>query len=186
MCKFYPSKRYTSGCPCDSCEGARSRAKRRYATKREEILAQKRAYHLEHRESRLEGMRAHYRANLEVAASRSKAWRGANREANAEKMRAWQRANPTRVNALSQAYRARKRGLDHGCVTPAIWASFYGLPCAYCGRIADHVDHIVPLAKGGLHCKANLAPACASCNRGKRDRLLPEELRPTPRLECAA
>ncbi|MBT2412687.1 HNH endonuclease [Streptomyces sp. ISL-12] len=32
------------------------------------------------------------------------------------------------------------------------------------------VDHIRPLARGGLHEWPNLAPACAWCNRSKGDR----------------
>lgn len=41
--------------------------------------------------------------------------------------------------------------------------------CVYCGAAADHADHLVPLARGGMHCISNLVPACASCNRRKSD-----------------
>lgn len=44
--------------------------------------------------------------------------------------------------------------------------------CAYCGRhIADvqdrHIDHVVPLAKGGAHEWENLAVTCQPCNQQK-------------------
>jgi hypothetical protein len=47
--------------------------------------------------------------------------------------------------------------------------------CAYCDSsfgpmVAAEMDHIRPLAKGGAHEWANLAPACAACNRSKADR----------------
>lgn len=45
--------------------------------------------------------------------------------------------------------------------------------CQYCGRrapdVALEVDHIVPVAKGGVSEIANLTTACEDCNRGKRD-----------------
>ena len=45
-------------------------------------------------------------------------------------------------------------------------------PCAYCGHaLADTVDHIRPLARGGSNEIENLAPACRACNSAKRDRL---------------
>lgn len=43
--------------------------------------------------------------------------------------------------------------------------------CSLCGQaIADTVDHIIPLSRGGDHSLANLRPACTSCNssRGAR------------------
>jgi 5-methylcytosine-specific restriction endonuclease McrA len=45
-----------------------------------------------------------------------------------------------------------------------------GLPCWYCGRRADTVDHVQPVSRGGTNAAANLRPACRSCNsrRGNR------------------
>jgi 5-methylcytosine-specific restriction endonuclease McrA len=39
--------------------------------------------------------------------------------------------------------------------------------CAYCGNLADSLDHIVPKVKGGQTVRGNLAPACLTCNRRK-------------------
>jgi 5-methylcytosine-specific restriction endonuclease McrA len=39
--------------------------------------------------------------------------------------------------------------------------------CVYCGARYEHIDHIVALASGGLHCVENLTTACASCNLNK-------------------
>jgi 5-methylcytosine-specific restriction endonuclease McrA len=36
--------------------------------------------------------------------------------------------------------------------------------------VAAEVDHIRPLARGGVHEWSNLAPACAGCNGAKADR----------------
>jgi hypothetical protein len=35
--------------------------------------------------------------------------------------------------------------------------------------VVAEVDHITPVAKGGVHEWGNLAPACAGCNREKSD-----------------
>lgn len=41
-------------------------------------------------------------------------------------------------------------------------------PCAYCGFTSPSVvDHIVPVAQGGLSMRDNLAPACRLCNSEK-------------------
>lgn len=48
--------------------------------------------------------------------------------------------------------------------------------CSYCGAhgVKLECDHIVPVARGGLHEDSNLTTACRACNRSKRDKLLTE------------
>jgi 5-methylcytosine-specific restriction endonuclease McrA len=42
--------------------------------------------------------------------------------------------------------------------------------CAYCGADGDlHIEHIVPISKGGPHSIGNIVPACRDCNLSKRD-----------------
>lgn len=49
--------------------------------------------------------------------------------------------------------------------------------CEYCRMVQDiqgatfHIEHIVPLAKGGKTNSTNLALACPSCNLNKSDRV---------------
>ena len=45
-----------------------------------------------------------------------------------------------------------------------------GHRCRYCGEPAAHVDHVVPLARGGRDVESNLAASCAACNLAKGDR----------------
>lgn len=51
--------------------------------------------------------------------------------------------------------------------------------CHYCGKKvgADKLtmDHVVPVARGGLSAKGNVVPACAACNKSKKY-LTPAEL----------
>lgn len=46
--------------------------------------------------------------------------------------------------------------------------------CAYCGKNATTMDHVVPRAKGGLHRWENIVAACSRCNAEKADKLLAE------------
>jgi len=42
--------------------------------------------------------------------------------------------------------------------------------CAYCGCAGDlHIEHVVPISKGGGHGIGNIVPACKRCNYSKRD-----------------
>lgn len=49
-------------------------------------------------------------------------------------------------------------------------------PCPYCGEDANHIDHRVPLSKGGRHCFANIQFICKNCNMGKSNLLEQEFL----------
>jgi len=44
----------------------------------------------------------------------------------------------------------------------------WGSECAYCGKPARSLDHVIPRHKGGLTVIENLIPACLSCNGQKR------------------
>lgn len=48
-----------------------------------------------------------------------------------------------------------------------------GFCCQYCGSTPPkailHIDHIVPVSKGGDNADSNLVTACDSCNLGKSD-----------------
>ena len=69
------------------------------------------------------------------------------------------------------AYRARQMGNSVTVVSireVECWLT--DLRCYYCGiRLFGiyALEHKQPLAKGGPHCLANIAPACMSCNTAK-------------------
>ncbi|WP_443061040.1 HNH endonuclease [Streptomyces sp. NBC_00464] len=54
------------------------------------------------------------------------------------------------------------------------WEELEWWACVYCDApfgpmVVAEADHIIPLAKGGVHESFNIAPACAECNRAKSD-----------------
>jgi 5-methylcytosine-specific restriction endonuclease McrA len=60
-----------------------------------------------------------------------------------------------------------------------------GRACAYCGKRADTIDHVIPRSRGGTHSWENCVAACRLCNSRKADRLLSElgwalRTRPSP------
>ena len=58
-----------------------------------------------------------------------------------------------------------------------------GFTCQYCGlqppEVVLHVDHIVPVSKGGNNDPMNLITACRECNQGKAAKPL-EQISPKP------
>jgi 5-methylcytosine-specific restriction endonuclease McrA len=46
--------------------------------------------------------------------------------------------------------------------------------CAYCGRRAETIDHVIPRSRGGKHTWENCVASCMSCNHRKADSLLEE------------
>ena len=56
-----------------------------------------------------------------------------------------------------------------------------GGKCAYCGcdlnESGKHLDHIIPIAKGGLHTTSNVHWTCPTCNLSKGDKLEEEWLK---------
>ncbi|PRZ41212.1 HNH endonuclease [Antricoccus suffuscus] len=51
-----------------------------------------------------------------------------------------------------------------------------GHRCAYCGRQANTIDHVVPRSRGGAMSWKNLVAACRTCNGAKGNRT-PDEAR---------
>ena len=49
-----------------------------------------------------------------------------------------------------------------------------GRRCAYCPSLADTIDHVIPLVRGGTNYEGNLVPACRRCNGSKGGRLVVE------------
>jgi 5-methylcytosine-specific restriction endonuclease McrA len=52
----------------------------------------------------------------------------------------------------------------------------YDERCAYCRKsnIPLHMDHVIPLSRGGTNTTDNIVPACKKCNTSKGDKLLQE------------
>jgi len=47
-------------------------------------------------------------------------------------------------------------------------------PCAYCPQLADTLDHVLPLVRGGTNYEGNLVPCCRKCNSSKSGKTIIE------------
>lgn len=119
--------------------------------------------------------RAHYEANATEYKKRAVIWNKANPEKFQAKTVAWKAAHPDKVRDMGQNRRALKAA---AFVVPVdrveIWERDGGI-CGICGTIANrtdyHIDHVIPITKGGAHEPANVQVAHPACNLWKSDRM---------------
>lgn len=146
-----------------------NREKRREQCRRAQIK-----WRAANREKDREKSRCWQQANPEKKREKDRRYAEANREKQHERQRLWRQANPEKCRAKNQRRRALKRD-QHGLVPVTAEVidqrfELFGHACAYCGAQHDlHIDHFIPLAKGGTHAASNLVPACSACNSSKCD-----------------
>lgn len=84
---------------------------------------------------------------------------------------AWNRAHPERVLVHTRRRRERLgnlgriRGISRTSIAEKV--AYWGGRCWICGAPWEQIDHVKPVAAGGIHLLCNLRPICGSCNRGK-------------------
>jgi 5-methylcytosine-specific restriction endonuclease McrA len=85
--------------------------------------------------------------------------------------RAWKAQNRERVRALHHNRKARKRGNGGAHTGDDIKNIFKAQKgkCAYCksGLSSYHVDHIIPISRGGTNGRRNIQILCQPCNLRK-------------------
>ena len=105
-----------------------------------------------------------------------------------ERARVWARNHPGKVRVHNATRRARKRNasvslnVEQQKAIEALYKRAKEAPrirCYLCGKLIPkghrHVDHVVPLSKGGKHAPSNLAIVCDECNMHKHTKL-PQEV----------
>lgn len=153
-------------------------------------LAANAAWRARHREEHLRRRRQAYAANGMTDAQKERAkelreskkdekreYDRAYREANADKCRENDRrkvkANPAAYQAIRNNYKHRRRAIEALGIESSVlayWTAEQPKACFYCGDDCIenfHVDHFMPLSKGGAHVLTNLRISCASCNLSK-------------------
>lgn len=118
--------------------------------------------------------KAYRQANREKVAAYAKAFREANPELVARRFREWQLANPKKIKASGNRRRANKLDAKTFQVTAKDNERILAKPCIYCGAPSKHIDHIIPLSRGGDHSLGNLVGACQACNLSKKDKTIME------------
>jgi 5-methylcytosine-specific restriction endonuclease McrA len=118
-----------------------------------------------------------------------KKWYQENKQSKRSSNAAWFSDNPSKLNEYQKKYfqshqdkwrlkghrrRALKLGGGVYSITIEEVKSMMKRPCFYCGEESKHIDHIVPLSRGGRHSIGNLIQACASCNLSKSNKFIIE------------
>lgn len=167
-------------------EHLRERARIRYAERRAEgwraedgwtdeqktrAAARKKQWQDQHRVRHQEANKRYRKRNPEKLRVKSLRWHQSNPEKAAAKRRKYHLSHPEIKRDVDQRRRTRTaRG--RGISTPEwreIKQGTAGL-CMYCACKATlTIDHIEPIARGGLHDPDNVVPACKSCNSSKND-----------------
>ncbi len=160
-----------------------------YREKNKEKLSEyNKSWYLSNKEEKSQYDKIRRASNKEAIAIKKKIWNEANKERNAytskvyrknnrEKLSAdqksWCKENPERRAVHYRSKRAR-RNLATGKHTAFDIDNLYRLQknkCACCLKSIKkgyHIDHIIPLSKGGSNDKYNIQLLCAPCNLSKR------------------
>ena len=89
--------------------------------------------------------------------------RRTSRSLSAQKLKRWQRDVSAPGLTLAERYTLLHQWMSDG------------VTCAYCSMsLADTIDHLTPLCRGGDNFVTNLVPSCRSCNSSKGSKLLSE------------
>lgn len=155
---------------CKTCTAARSAA---WSNANKEKRAAKGAeYRAAHKEEIAARMADWYETNKERIVARMAEYYLENREKILTKNAEWARANPEKVAALNSNRRAFRQSTPGIHTAGDIQAQYERQKghCYWCNCQVDdeyHVDHVVPLSKGGSNWPSNLVVACPTCNSSK-------------------
>lgn len=167
--------------PKSTREARKRESQRRCVAKnKEKYAAKQREYYAKNAERWREHRRRKYAENLELSREKSrrdaKRWREANPDAARAMEKRSQDRYPDRVRAAGRKRASTRRARVFEAfievVDPLVVYERARGVCGICLQqiAADqkwHVDHIVPLAKGGAHSYANTQLAHARCNQSK-------------------
>jgi 5-methylcytosine-specific restriction endonuclease McrA len=151
---------------------------------RDRIRASKAAYYTTNREKICAYQASYYAENAEKVRTRNAAYRSANPKKVRANSLAYYASHTTEAASNAAKRRAMKRSVTIG--NQETIRSIYRqarenkrVICYICGELiplgARHVDHVMPLARGGKHTASNLAIACARCNLSKNAKM-PEDV----------
>lgn len=123
-----------------------------------------------HKEHYKQQDRGYYKVNREERLEQAREYYTNNREKKLAYQREWQKKNPDKILAQGHTRRARKTGGRFSTEQIYDLLVAQSWHCYYCKRpivFAYHIDHKVPISRGGNNNISNIALACPDCNLRK-------------------
>lgn len=175
---FYRHKSYKDGLHYD-CKPCANMGSRKYqANHKAEAVKRVRQWRKDNPGRRREADRIWREQNRDKERARNRKRYTQHPDKVKEANKQWADRNPIKILAKLHRRRARKHGAigTHTEMDIIILRINQHGKCAYCSQPLKkyHVDHVIPLSRGGSDDFDNLALACPHCNQSKGNKLLSE------------
>lgn len=196
---FYKRKDSSDGyrTACKACYNKQSKAyslsnksslseyQKVYANKNKEQLKEyRKQYNEDNFDEIAKKKKAYYRANREKTLEYNRDYYENNRESIIYNSIKYGQSMPGKMSkrAVMQKRKLQKTYTNDGTLTKDTLSDLYKKQkgqCKYCDELLDfsvkhsvHLDHVIPLSKGGSHSISNVVWSCKSCNLRKSDKMI--------------
>lgn len=184
----HPDRKYVAKGLCRQCYDAKWKRDKRKADPewKAKVYEATKQWHKNNPNYERLRSRKRYKENPEYSKALITNWWSRHPEKRKEYRERRKARDPERFRAKVREYvkkrKARKKGAKVCDFTSEQWLRVlqeHGHSCFYCKNKFDSLtqDHMIPLSRGGAHTKANIVPACGTCNNRKGTKTAEEYLR---------
>lgn len=142
----------------------------------EKINNQRKVYYKNNPQKLIEKSRRHYIKTAEKQCEKSRRYYAENKEKIQKRRSIYYAENREMFSAARHRRRARAIHAQ-GNFTKEQWFTklkFFGNRCYLCGvsleNLQTHLEHRIPISRGGSNWISNIAPACKKCNLTKNNK----------------